>query len=500
MVLAKDQPSEDLNPALSIAEDVLQVEDIKKRSMRGAISYVIRSLFLQGIGVLSYFLLSALLSTTDFGIYGIVVSISSFFTIISDIGLAASLIQKKEAPTVRDLRTVFTVQQILAWIVCVLIITTAWTLHLNGKLEMPAVFLAAAFALSFPIVSLKTNSSILLERQLEFGKLAMPAVVEAMVFNGIVLFFAWRGMGITSYSIAVLARAIIGVVIMLSIKRWPVGFAFSKSAFSDLMKVGIKFQANDVIAKIKDELFSVITVFLLSKPELGYITWANQASRLPYRFGVDSIMAITFPTFARLQHDSHLLKRAIEKTLFFVSLAVFPLLAGFSVMFIPLTALVPKYAQWQPALLTLGLMCISIAFSSISTPLINTLNAIGKINTSLRFMLIWTLLQWTLTPLAIWRFGFNGVALASVAISLTVIFVVKALQKEVPFEFFEQIWRQLVASVCMAVILYRFIPLWSQSVPLFVAGVVTGGCIFVGLLGLLGFEKIQKELLSLVRR
>ncbi|MBP9699651.1 oligosaccharide flippase family protein [Candidatus Woesebacteria bacterium] len=500
MNFAKITPTDEKTPSLTIDEDVLQVEDIKKRSMNGAISYVLRSLFLQGIGVLSYFLLSALLSTGDFGIYGIVVSISSFFTIISDIGLAASLIQKKEAPTIRDLRTVFTVQQILAWVVCLLIIATAWSLHLSGRLELPAVFLAGAFALSFPIVSLKTISSILLERQLEFGKLAMPAVVEAIVFNGIVLFFAWRGMGITSYSIAVLARAIVGVIIMLSIKRWPVGFAFSKPAFSDLMKVGIKFQANDVIAKIKDELFTVITVFLLSKSELGYITWANQASRLPYRFGVDSVMAITFPTFARLQHDAHLLKRAIEKTLFFVSLAVFPLLAGFAVMFIPLTSLIPKYAQWQPALLTLGFMCVSIAFSSISTPLINTLNAIGKINTSLRFMLIWTLLQWTLTPLAIWRFGFNGVAIASVIISFTVIFVVRALQREVQFAFVEQIWRQLVASLCMAVFLFQFIPLWSQSFLLFCAGVLSGGLLFIGLLALLGFEKIRGELLSLVRR
>ncbi|MEP7167032.1 MAG: oligosaccharide flippase family protein [Candidatus Woesebacteria bacterium] len=492
--------SANYQPDLDIEETQLSNEEIKKRSLTGAFSYLFRSIFLQIIGLISYFLLAAFLKKEDFGVYGIVIAISSFFTIISDIGLGASLIQKKESPTIRELRTVFTIQQILGWTVCLLIIGTAIIMHDSGRLEMGGVWLASAFALSFPIVSFKTISSILLERDLEFGKLAIPVIVEAIVFNVVVIFFAWRGAGVGSWAIAVILRAIIGVIVMLGIKRWSMGFAFSKEAFGNLMKVGAKFQINDMLAKLKDELFTIITAFFLSKGDLGYIQWANQTSRFPYKFSVESVMAVTFPTFSRLQHDNHALKRAIEKTLFFTTLAAFPLLAGFAVMFIPLTHLVPKYGQWQPALLTLTLFCISTAISTISTPLTNTLNAIGQINTSLKLMVMWTILQWTLTPILILKFGFNGVALSSALISLTVFIVVHVVQQKVSFQFIDQIWRQTLASVVMAFVLYYFVSVWNQSFIHLGLGVVLGGIIFLSLMIVTGFEKMKREIVSIIQK
>jgi O-antigen/teichoic acid export membrane protein len=365
---------------------------------------------------------------------------------------------------------------------------------------MGGVWLSIAFALSFPIVSLKTISSILLERDLEFGKLAIPVIVEAVVFNAVVIFFAWRGAGIGSYAVAVLARASVGVVVMLGIKRWSIGLSFSKDAFSGLMRVGVKFQANDMLAKVKDELFTILTAFFLSKGDLGYIQWASQTSRYPYKFSVESVMAVTFPTFARLQHDKNALQRAIEKTLFFTTLASFPLLGGFAILFEPLTHLVPKYGQWQPALFTLGIFCLSMALSTISTPLINTLNAVGHINTSLKLMVMWTILQWTLTPLLILKFGYNGVALSSLIISLTVFLVIYLLKKIVTFNFVDQVWRQTFASLLMTAFLYYYLPFWNISFLHLGIGVITGGSIFVMMMAITGFAKTKNELLSIIKR
>lgn len=474
-----------------------QVAQIKKKSVSGAISYALRTIVLYGISVGASFLLAAFLKPAQFGIYGIVVSITSFFTIISDIGLAASLIQKDRQPTLLELRTVFTVQQMLAWTVCLLVVGTAGLFYHQGKIGMDGIFLAGAFALSFPIVSLKTISSILLERDLAFDRLVIPAVVEAIAFNSIAVVLAWRGFGLTSYTVAVLVRSILGVATMFFIKRWDMGLAFSKAAFMDLMKVGAKFQLNDMLAKAKDELFFLGIALFLPAGDLGLISWATRFSKMPYSFTVDSVMAVTFPTFSRLQDDRVLLRKAIEKTLFFISAVAFPTLAGFAVMMFPLTTLIPKYEQWKSALPLLCLMSAGLMWSAISTPLINTLNAIGKISISLRLMVLWTFLQWTITPFAIWKFGFVGVGIASFVISCTSAFVVFIAWREIRFGFFDQVWRQVLATGVMCATLYTYRLFWARSFEHLIAGVVLGGVLYTGLMLLTGFEKLRTEVASL---
>src|SRR5260221_3839621 len=188
---------------LDSPEEILHADEIKKRSLKGVISYFGKTILLTGISAISLLILGAKIDPTDYGIYGIVVTISGFFTIISDIGLAASLIQKKEPPTRTELRTVFTVQQILAWIVFALIFVTSVAFQHYGKLNQAGVYLALAFGISFPIVSLKTISSILLERDLHFDQLIIPAIVESVVFNGLVFIFAVAGFCVTSFTYAV---------------------------------------------------------------------------------------------------------------------------------------------------------------------------------------------------------------------------------------------------------------------------------------------------------
>ena len=84
-ILPNDEPDDELS-----AEDIAQ---IKKKSIKGVFSFFLRTLLLQGIGLVSAFVLSAFFSPEDFGVFGIVTQIIALLVFFSDIGLAASLIQ-----------------------------------------------------------------------------------------------------------------------------------------------------------------------------------------------------------------------------------------------------------------------------------------------------------------------------------------------------------------------------------------------------------------------
>lgn len=473
------------------------VHEIKRKTVSGALSYMVRTMFLYAIGLVASAVLAAYLSVQDFGIYGVVTQIIGLLTFLSDIGLASALIQKKENPTTTEYRTVFTVQQLLSWLIFAITIGVFVTGAIEPKVGRAGAIVLLALGFSFPLASLKTIPSVILERKLDFSKLVFPQVIEQLVYNGLLIFFAVRGYGVASYTVAVLARSVIGVVVMYAIQGWPFGFALDKPALKEMIGMGVKFQLNDFLARIKDQLFYLVLGLFLPLREFGYISFAKQWSTMPYMLTVQNVIAITFPTYSRLQHDKALLKKAIEKTLFFISLLIFPMLVGMCVLIFPVTHLVTRYQKWQPALLTFGLFTLSIGWGAISTPLTNTLSAIGKINQTLKLMILWTVLTWLLTPVGIYFFGFNGVAVASMLISFTSVLPIYYVKKIVDIQVLDQVWRQLLAATVMGGVGVALIHLMSSSFIATGLGAILMTLTYGGVLLLVGRRKLWHEVQSL---
>ncbi len=474
-----------------------ELQHIKKKTVSGALSYFARTIFLQGIGIASILVLSWYFSPEDFGIYGIVIPIVGILTFFSDVGLAASLIQKHEEPSKKDYMTAFTVQQLLSWFIVAIVLLVLLTGKVQEKTGMTGVWILLSLAIAFPLASLKTIPSVILERRLDFSKLVIPQILEQIVFNGILIYFAIQGIGAMAYAYAIFARSVIGVITMYIVQPWKIEVGFDKPAFLQMFKYGAKFQINDFLARIKDQLFYLVLGFYFSLAEFGYINWGKNYSMYPFNLTVQNVMAITFPTFSRLQGNMDALRKAVEKSLFFITLAIFPILVGMSVFIWPFIQLVPKWQKWEPAVLSLILFSLSIAWGAISNPLTNTLNAIGQINKTLKLMIMWTILTWIVTPICVYMFGYNGVAIAAFLISFTSIFSVIMVKKVVPINFSDQVWRQTVASITMGLVGFLGLHIWSQSFVHFGIGVVLTGFTYLITLLVIGKEKLVLEIRSL---
>jgi O-antigen/teichoic acid export membrane protein len=470
---------------------------LKQKSVSGVVSYSFRTIALYLIAVGATAILSAYLSPEDFGIYFVVTSLIGLFTFLSDVGLAAALVQKKQTPTIAEQRTTFTVQQILAVTIFLLAVglTPFWVRYWGP--DKQGLELIYVMAFSFILASFKTVPSILLERKLDFHKLVIPQVVEQICFYTIAVVLAIKGYGVRSFTIAVLVRGFVGVITIYLIQSWQIGFALSKQALSGLINFGAKFQLNDLLARLKDDLYIVVLSKFLSAGEMGYIGWAKRWSMFPYQFSVNSVVAITFPTYSRLQEHKPQLKKAIEKSLYFISLIIFPVLMGMIAIARPLIEIVPQYHKWLPALPSLYLFCINIGWAAMSSPLTNTLNAIGQINKTLKLMIMWTGLTWALTPLGLKWFGFSGVALVSALVATTSLATIYMVKQVIDLRFLDQIWRQLIASIIMGTVLITFSNYWSQSFIWLGLGVLLGVIIYMAILSLLGLKRVMHELMTL---
>lgn len=476
----------------------LSEADIKRKSVRGAASYLLRTLFLNGITFGAMLYLSAKLTAGEFGVYGIVTQFVGLLIFFSDIGLAAALVQKKDSPTRQDLVTTFTVQQGLAWLIVGI---SLLVIHFNliGMRTGPVGnLILLALALSFPLAGLKTIPSILLERKLDYSRLVIPQIVETIVYNAILVFLVWQNYGAIAFAYAIAARAVVGVIAMYIIRPWLPGLGIHKKSLS-LFKFGVVFQLNDLLARIKDQFYFLALGYYFPLDKFGYISWSKTWSMYPYNLTVQNVMAITFPTYSRLQDNKELLRKAIEKTLYFISLVTFPMLVGLVLFSLPLMKLHEPFAKWLPAVVSLGLFSFNVAWGAISTPMTNALAAMGQMKKVLALMSMWTILTWGLTIPLIYYFDYEGVALTAALISLSSIIPVWLMQKVVPFSFVEQVWRQILASLVMILVGWMGLTVWSSSYLWLFGGILICGCAYLVAVVALGPRKFVNEITSIKR-
>lgn len=470
----------------------IDIATIRQKAVKGIVALTGRTFFIQVIAFGATFLLTIFLTPAIFGIFYVVSACISFLTYFSDIGLAAALIQKKEVLTDSDLTTTFTIQQGLVLSLCIIMLFASPFIGSFYHLDDSGVWLLRSLIFSFFLSSLKTIPSVLLERKLEFNKLVIPQIVETIGFYAVSVILAWRGFGIASFSYAVLVRATLGLVVLYTIAPWRISIGFSRSVAKKLLRFGIPFQLNSILALAKDDLMTIFLGRVLSFTEIGYIGWAKKWAEVPLRLIMDSVIRVTFPTFSRLQHDKTVLGKAIEKTLFGLAVTIIPISMGLLFFIEPAVSLIPKYGKWYPALFSFYLFVITSLVASFSTPLTNALNAVGKIRITLFLMVFWTVATWVLTLAFIPLVGFTGVVLAQTVLSLSIFIVVALVKKVSPFSFMKSVRIPIAASIMQGCVYYFFRGTQPYELTRVISVALLGVILYIGLVWF--FEK--KRILS----
>jgi O-antigen/teichoic acid export membrane protein len=349
----------------------ITIDTVKSRAVKGVLLLTGRTFILSIISLVATGLLTVFLEPSQFGIFWIVSAIVNFLAYFSDVGLAAALIQKKEKPSDADLRTTFTVQQILVITILLIVFGGTPIFAKFYHLSKDGIFLLYSLGISLFLSSLKTIPSILMERELEFGKLVIPQIVENLVFNILAVFLAWKGFGTASFTWAVLARGVVGLVIIYILRPWRPSVGINKQSLKGLLSYGVPYQANTFLATIKDDGLTAVLGGVLGATGIGYLGWAQRWGYAPLRFFMDHVLKITFPAFARMQDNPEELKRTVTRSIFFICFLVFPMLIGLLSVAPILVNIIPRYGKWTPALLALSLIGINTVFAAITTPLTN---------------------------------------------------------------------------------------------------------------------------------
>lgn len=425
-------------------------QQLKKKTITSAFSLFFQSGYSAVLGFAANLILTIVVSPKIFGIYITVLSLISVLNYFSDIGLAASLVQKKEISD-EDVKTTFTIQQLL--IITAVIIGAAGGGFVQNYYNLPqeGLYLYWALLASFFLSSLKTIPSIFLERSVKFQKIVIVQITENTVFYIAVIIFALLGFELRSFTFAVLLRSFTGMVLMYSIAWWKPKIGISRASLKQLLAFGVPFQANSFLALFKDDLINLFLGKILGFEILGYVGWAKKWAESPIRIIMDNISRVLFPVIARLQHDKEKVGRLMEKIFYYQTLILTPIMIMLAFGMGALVEIIPKYSKWSPALPFFYIFIISAYISSFSTPLMNLFNALGKVKISFMFMAIWTTATWLMTPFFTAVFGAYGFPIAHFLLSLSSIAVIFRAKKLVSFGLLKKVIPSFTAGALIIV-------------------------------------------------
>jgi len=448
-------------------EPELDLNTVKDRAVKGVAVLTGRTFLFSVISLVATAFLTVFLEPSEFGIFWAVSAVVNFLAYFSDVGLAAALIQKKDKLNPHDLKTTFTVQTLLVLIILLILILCFPLISKYYALTVGGKYLLLSLAFSLLLASFKTIPTVLMERDLEFPKLVIPQVLENLVYNIIAVVLAWKGFGIVSFSVAVLARGVVGLLVVYILKPWKPGFYLSLESLKGLLKFGLPYQANTLLATVKDDGLTIVLGGILGTANIGLLGWAQKWGQAPLRFFMDHVLKVTFPAFSRLQGEPEHLNRSLTRSIFFICFLVFPTVAALLILAPILVQIIPRYEKWTPALIPLAFIGINSMLAAVTTQLTNVLNAIGKIKITFFLMIMWTVLSWMFIPYMAIKYGLNGAAFAYLLVGLSSVIAIFIARKYVRFSLSESVIKPLIATFVMfltLIYLRRVLPYSMSSV------------------------------------
>ncbi len=437
----------------------LAPQGVAQKTVHGAFALGIRQVLVQGTRVLGGIFLARLLTPGQFGIYAIVLYLQTFLTAFGDAGLAASLVRQHEEPQTAEYRAVFTIQQILVLVITLSMWPAAPLIASKYHLKIQDAWLFRLVALSFFTTSFMVVPLVRLERHLAFHKVAVVESAQAVVFNVLAVYFAWRGMGAYAFVWAMLLRSLVGTVLANWISPWRIGWYWDWTLIRAHLSFGLSYQGIQVTSLLKDSITPIFIGLLLGTADVGYITWAGMVAAYPVLV-LFVLQRLYMPAFARLQNHRVQLVALAENVVWATNAIAAPLSVLTLVMIVPITTLIYG-AKWLVALPYFYLLWSANLFVPTATPAMSMLNALGKSRTALLFAIIWMAGTWLIGVPLILLFGAIGFAIAGFVVQFSNFWLFRAAQREVPFRILSVItpvWAIAAASGIFTYFLYRMRP------------------------------------------
>lgn len=303
------------------------MESNTSKVIKGVSSQTLITFFVGIIDILVFSILSRLLDKEDFGLFASVLAISVVFSSLSEAGIGAALIQKKDADD-NYINTAFTLSFIFGVTFSVLLFA----------LSSPISSLLSIDRLTFPLqvmsITILCNSINSVNNGILFKRLAFLKVgainLSSLVFSSVIsILLAYNGFGYYS----IIAKAVVAALMSVSMSFILAGqhykFLICKKEVISIANFAGWLTLGVIIRNLSHQADKLLMTSFLSIASLGVYNRPKEfITSIVTK--VNSIFdTVLFPVLSDIQNDNQRIKNAFNHSLYYLNLLSFLLVLTF---------------------------------------------------------------------------------------------------------------------------------------------------------------------------
>ncbi|MEW4527076.1 MOP flippase family protein [Maioricimonas sp. JC845] len=318
----------------------------------------------QGMQFVISMVLARLLAPEYFGLLGMATVITGFVKVFKNLGFSSAIVQRKNVSD-NLLSTLFWVNLGVCLLVAAVVLgiapLAAWMY--DDPRVMPIV---AVLSINFVFAGFTMIPAALLQRRMEFKKLAIREIGGVLAAGLTAIPLAWMGWGVWALVGSSLAGSFAQMILINLAVPFRPRMVYDRQGLSECLKFGLNltgFNIFNYFARNSDNL--VIGLFL-GPVALGFYSLAYKLMLLP-RDSVSKVLSrVLFPKLSKLQDDDERLADVYLRATGAIAFVTFPMMAGLAVLAEPFVQVVLG-EKWLPAVPLIQLLAPVGALQSIGS-------------------------------------------------------------------------------------------------------------------------------------
>ena len=290
------------------------------KAVKGMSSQTIVTILSGVVEIISFSILSRLLTKEDFGYYAAISAVLAIFNSLSETGIGSAIIQRKD-PDSRYINNAFTVNLFfglfLALIMAALSAPIA-KLVVDASMTIPMMILSVTLLFH----CLKSVNSSIMIRRLEFMKLGTINLTSEIVTVIVAIFLAVKGFGYYAIITKVVLSSALSLLLSYFYIHTKLRIEFDKASFKSIFSFSGWLMLSSLVRNLSQQIDKLLMSRLLSVKALGeYNRPKDFVFQVSSRIGGIFDTAL-FPILSNIQNNKQSLCNGYRRSLFLLSLLI----------------------------------------------------------------------------------------------------------------------------------------------------------------------------------
>lgn len=310
-------------------------------------------------------ILARMLSPQDYGLIGMVATLTALIIVFSDMGLSWATVQRKDLSLqqVHNLFWVNSTAGLVLWVVC-----AGFAPLLARFYSEPALIpITIALGATFAVGGFAVQPLALLKREMRFKRLVVVRVGSVAIGGSVAIALAVSGWGYWALAWQALVTSAASLVLAILATGYRPARPMRGTGTRLLLEFGGLMAANGILIYVARNMDNVLIGRFWGATELGFYSRAYFLMTLPSLLITGALASVMIPALSALQHDRNRFGDAYRQALHISALVGCPMAAGLGLVAPEAIRLMygPKWELVVPILTWLSV-------SSVVQPIFNT--------------------------------------------------------------------------------------------------------------------------------